>query len=232
MKRLATPLLTAALIVSPGAAAFGQTTLTVTAGVSETSIGIDMSRFSVSHFDFYRPTPNFEPATGITIGLAVTVPFSERLGLQLGGRYVQKGSHWRSWRDGFSFESGMESEYVELATQLKGRFPLLGDRLSAYATAGPAVAFKTSCDWNEVVTIMGAFVSEISASCARVGLGLGDFDFGLSGGTGVEIWLSESMGVSVGVAYTLGLLNVATSRTSNFKNRAMAFRFGIVTPIG
>jgi opacity protein-like surface antigen len=126
----------------------------------------------------------------------------------------------------------MESEYVELATQLKGRFPLLGDRFSAYGTAGPAVAFKASCDWNEVVTIKGVVVNEASASCARAGLGVGDFDFGLSGGTGVEIALSESMGVSVGVAYTLGLLNVATSRTGNFKNRAMDFRFGIVRSIG
>ena len=74
MKRLATPLLAAALVLTPGAAVFGQTTLAVTAGVNRTSIGVDLARYVYPHFDYRHP--DFRSATGPTIGLAVTRPLS------------------------------------------------------------------------------------------------------------------------------------------------------------
>lgn len=231
MKRLATPLLAAALVLPPGAAAFGQTTLTVTTGVNRTSIGVDLARYVYPHFDSYRP-PDFRPATGLVIGLAVTRPLSGNLSLEAGGRYAKKGARWKSWSDGVHFESGMEPEYLELATLLKVGLGLPGSRVSAYATAGPAVAFKASCEWNEVVSIRGVVVNEVNAACGSAGLGLSRFDFGVSGGTGVEVALYDGMGVSVGVVYTLGLLNVGASRAGHLKNRAMSLRAGVVTPIG
>lgn len=145
MRRLATPLLAAALIPFPGAAALGQTTLTVTAGVNRTSIGVDLARFVYPHFDSYRQ-PHFWSATANTIGMAVTRPLSGNLRLEVGGRYAKKGARWKSESDGVHFESGMEPEYLELATLLKVGLPLPGSRLSAYATAGPAVAFRASCE--------------------------------------------------------------------------------------
>ncbi|MDE2973403.1 MAG: outer membrane beta-barrel protein [Gemmatimonadota bacterium] len=231
MKRLATPLLAAALVLTPGAAVFGQTTLAVTAGVNRTSIGVDMARYVYPHFNSDRH-PDFRSATGPMIGLAVTRPLSGNLSLEVGGLYSKKGTRWKNRSNGVHYETGMEPEYLELATLLKVGLPLPGSRVSAYATAGPAVAFKTSCDWNEVVSIRGVVVSEVNLRCERVRLGLSRFDFGLSGGAGVETALSDGLGVSVGVVHTLGLLNVGARGTGRIKNRAMSLRAGIVTPIG
>lgn len=199
--------------------------------MNRTSIGVDLARFVYPHFDSYRQ-PHFRSATANTIGMAVTRPLSGNLGIEVGGRYVKKGARWKSESDGVHFESGMEPEYLELATLLKVGLGLPGSRLSAYAAAGPAVAFRASCEWNEVVRIRVVVVNEVSARCENASLGLSRFDFGLSGGTGVEIAFSGSLGVSVGVAYTLGLLNVGAAQAGNVKNRAVTLRAGIVTPIG
>jgi len=231
MKRFAAPLFAAALVLPPGAAVFGQTTLTVTTGVNRTSVGVDLARYVYPHFDSYRQ-PDFRPATGFTIGLAVTKPLSGNLSLEVGGRYAKRGARWQSESDGVNFEARMEPEYLEVATLLKVGLGLPGSRVSAYATAGPAVAFKTSCEWNEVVSIRGVVINEVNARCGRVGLGLSRLDFGVSGGAGVETALSDAVGVSVGVVYTLGLLNVGADRAGHLKNRAVSLRAGIVTPVG
>lgn len=231
MKRLATPLLAAVLVLPPGAATFGQTTVVVTSGVNRTSTGVDLARYVYPHFDNHRH-PDFRSATGATIGLAVTRPLSGNLSLEVGGLYSKKGTRWKSESDGVHFESRMEPEYLELATLLKVGLGLPGSRVSAYATAGPTVAFKTSCEWNEVVSIRGVVVNEVNAGCGSAGLGLSRFDLGVSGGTGVEIALYDGLGVSVGVAYTLGLLDVGAGRAGPIRNRAMSLRAGIVTPVG
>ncbi|MCY3809204.1 MAG: outer membrane beta-barrel protein [Gemmatimonadetes bacterium] len=231
MKRFAAPLLAAALLLPPGASAFGQTTLTVTTGVNRTSIGVNLARYVYPHFDNHRH-PDFRSATGATVGLAVTRPLSGNLSLEVGSLYSKKGTRWKGGSDGVNFEARMEPEYLEVATLLKVGLGLPGSRISAYATAGPAVAFRTSCEWNEVVSIRGLVINEVNARCGRVGLGLSRFDFGLSGGAGVETALSDGVGVSVGVVHTLGLKNVGAHRAGHLKNRAMSLRAGIVTPIG
>ena len=81
MKRFAAPLLAAALLLPPGAAVFGQTTLAVTAGVNQTSIGVNLARYRYPHFSTHRH-PDFRSATGATIGLAVTRPLSGNLSLE------------------------------------------------------------------------------------------------------------------------------------------------------
>ena len=229
MKRFAAPLLAAALLLPPGAAVFGQTTLAVTAGVNQTSIGVNLARYRYPHFSTHRH-PDFRSATGATIGLAVTRPLSGNLSLEVGSLYSKKGTHWKSESEGVNFEARMEPEYLEVATLLKVGLPLPGSRISAYATAGPAVAFRTSCEWNEVVSIRGLVINEVNARCGRVGLGLSRFDFGVSGGAGVETALYDGVGVSVGAVHTLGIMNV--HRAGRFKNRAMSLRVGVVAPIG
>ena len=221
MTRLATPLLAATLAVSPGAAAFGQTTLALTGGVNLASIDVTLRT---------DPVPDFQSRTGMVIGLALTMPLWKGLDLRLDGRFTQKGGHW-SGNQPLAFEASMRTEYLEFAALLKAQLPLSGDRVSVYAAVGPALAIRASCDWREEIAIVEGVRIKASQACVSQFLFLSDFDLGLFGVTGLEIGLSERMGVSIGLAYVLGLLDVDTNGLQSLKNRAMTFQVGIVRSI-
>ena len=221
MTRLATPLLAATLVVSPAAAASGQTTVALTGGVSFASFDVKQRN---------DPVPPFESATRPTIGLALAMPLWENLGIGLNGRYTRKGPRW-SGSERLEYESSMWIGYLEFAALLRMQLPLSGNRVSWYGEVGPAVAYKTSCTMKEVAVIEG-ITREANQSCRNRLLELYDFDWGLSGGAGLEIGISQRMGVSIGLLYTLGLRNVHSGYYRSLKNRAVTLQAGIVRSIG
>ena len=89
MKRFPTlllpTLLTAVLLSLEVTHVRAQTTLSLTGGVNRTSLNVDADgAFS----------PDFESLTRTSVGLAATIPVSDRFGLQLGGRYAQREDVW------------------------------------------------------------------------------------------------------------------------------------------
>ena len=84
-----------------------------------------------------------EISHAVAIGLAVGIPVSEGLNLQLGASYSQKG--FGLGAEGFG-EVTTEIDYLELTALVSKPFPV-GDRASAYLLAGPALALKLSCQF-------------------------------------------------------------------------------------
>ena len=139
------------------------------------------------------------------------------MGLHLGAGYSQKGFA----ASAFGADVTTEIDYLEL-TVLAGMPLSLGERSSVQLLAGPALAFKLSCGVS--ATFMG---ESLSGDCGDDGPK--SMDMGLAGGARLEIGLSETMGLSVGALYNLGLLNMDDSGGSGtVKSRVMTLQAGFV----
>lgn len=242
MKRGATlllPTLLTAVLLMPGAPVRAQGTLSLMGGVNLTSLDTD---------DDGALAPDFESLTGMSVGLAATIPVTERFGVQLGGRYVQKGGRadvlgimatlddmfggFEEMPPGTRIDVDFEMNYVELSVLARVRFPLSGDRVSGHLLAGPALGLQSSCAG--VVHISGMDEPAISAStdCDEAGLHWRKIDVGLAGGAGIDIGLTDSIDVHLGLLYTLGLSNVVDDGDATVKHRALTIRAGLAIPIG
>ncbi len=241
MKRFPTlllPTLLTAVLVTPGAPVRAQTTLSLTGGVNRTSLDTDADGASSV----------FESLTRMSIGLAATLPVSNRFGLQLGGRYVQKGGRldvlgvlgmmgnmfggFEEMPPGASFDADYQMDYVELSALARVGFPLSGDRVSGHLLAGPALGLQSSC--KGVVRLSGLDEPpvNVSSDCDEAGLDFRKIDVGLAGGAGIDIGLTGSVNVHLGLLYTLGLSNVFEDFGGSAKHRALTLRTGLVLPIG
>lgn len=234
-------LLTAVLLTLGATPVRAQATLSLTGGVNRTSLRTDADGSSRG--------PVFESLTRMSIGVAATLPVSDRFGLQLGGRYAQKGGRldvlgvlgmmgdmfggFEEMPPGASFDADYEMNYVELSALARVGFPLSGDRVSGHLLAGPALGLQSSCEG--VARISGldepaAF--NVRTDCEEGELNFQKIDFGLAGGAGIDIGLTDSIDASLGLLYTLGLSNVSWDAGGSLKHRALTIRAGLVLPIG
>ena len=200
------PVLVAITLAPPWpSAALAQTTFTFAGG-------LNMASVALSPDEGVSP----ESVTRLGIGVSAGIPMSERLGLHLGAGYSQKGFS----ASGFGADITTEIDYVEL-TALAG-IPLSGgERASVHLLAGPALAFKLSCQ--AFASFMGESLSE---DCGDDGPKL---DIGLAGGARIEFGLSDKMGLSLGALYNLGLLNINDSGGSDaIKSRVLTLQAGVV----
>ena len=242
MKRFSTllgsTLLTAVFLTLGATPVRAQATLSLTGGVNRTSLDTDADGASSV----------FESLTRMSIGLAATLPFSDRFGLQLGGRYVQKGGRldvlgvlgmmgdmfgeFEEMPPGASFDADYEMDYVELSALARVEFPLSGDRVSGHLLAGPALGLQSSCE--AVVRLSGLEEApfNVSSDCDEGGLDLRKIDVGLAGGAGIDIGLTDSIDAHLGLLYALGLSNVFEDFGGSAKHRALTIRTGLVLPIG
>lgn len=242
MKRFPTlllpALLTAVFLTLEATPVRAQTTLSLTGGVNRTSLATDADGASSV----------FESLTRMSIGLAATLPVSDRFGLQLGGRYVQKGGRLdvlgvlgmmgdmfgglEEMPPGATFDADYEMDYVEFSALARVGFPLSGERVSGHLLAGPALGLRSSCEG--VVSISGLDEPpvNVSSDCEEGGLNFQRIDFGLAGGAGIDIGLTDSIDASLGLLYTLGLSNVSWDAGGSLKHRALTIRAGLVLPIG
>ena len=192
-------------------AAMAQTRLTVAGGLNLASVTAEAEGLSV--------TP--ESVTRLAIGASVGIPMSERWGLHLGAGYSQKGFGL----DAFGASVTTEIDYLEV-TALAGMPFSVSERASVHLLAGPALAFKVSCQVS--ATFLG---EELDEDCGDDGPKA--MDLGLVGGARLEFGVSDKMGVSVGALYNFGLLNMDDSGSDEtLKNRVMSLQAGIVYSIG
>ena len=190
-------------------AAMAQTRLTVAGGLNLATVAADAEGL----------TP--ESVTRLAIGASVGIPMSERWGLHLGAGYSQKGFGL----DAFGVSVTTEIDYLEV-TALAGVPFSISERASVHLLAGPALAFKLSCQAS--ATFLG---EDLSEDCGDDGPKA--MDLGLVGGARLEFGVSDKMGVSVGALYNFGLLNMDDSGSDEtVKNRVMSLQAGIVYSIG
>ena len=215
-------IVTPLLLLTPAPTA-AQTRLAVTGGLNLASVDVSTEEAFV---------PDFESVTGLSLGLSATIPLSETLGLQLAGGYSQKGTMWAFTEDGADVESSLKLNYIELGAFGVVHLPVSGERVSAHLLAGPALALEASCDATAKATYMGTSF-EISEGCDEdYALDRSNFDLGLAGGGGLEIGLSDALGVSLGALYTFGFIDLDKDDRDSMKHRVLSFRVGLVYSIG
>lgn len=223
MRTISRLLIAAPLFLLTPAAAAAQIKLAVTGGMNLASVDVSTEDTFV---------PDFESVTGLSLGLSATIPLSETLGFQLAGGYTQKGTIVGFSDEGARVEATLKMNYVELAALAAVRLPLSGERLSAHLLAGPAFGFEATCDMSTRASFMGTSV-EVDGNCDDDDvLDRSTVDLGLAGGGGIEIGLSDALGVSLGALYTFGLLDIDQSDRDSMKHRALTVRAGLVLSIG
>ena len=224
MKRFATPLLAIILLLLTWTPAFGQVSLAVTGGLNIASMDISTDD------DFVL---DLQSVTRLSIGLAANIAASESWGLQLGGNYSQKGGRFDVSEQGVSAEARVEADYLEFTVLGRAQFPVSGDRVSAHLLAGPALALESSCQLTGKATGPDGSTFEITEDCNEArGLDRSTYDLGLAGGGGLEIKLLDTLGMSFGLLYTYGLLDLDKSDSDFMKQRALTLRAGLVYSIG
>ena len=219
MRRLLLLLITAPFLLLTPAPTVAQIKLGVTGGLNLASVNVS----SESAF-----VPDFESVTRLSLGLSATIPLSETWGLQLAGGYSQRGTMYTFTEDGADIEATLNMDYIELAALGMVSFPVSGERVSAHLLAGPALALESSCRWSSKATFMGTDY-EASEDCD---FNRSNYDLGLAGGGGIEIGLSDALGVSLGVLYTFGLLDIDEDDSDSLKHRVLSVRVGLVYSVG
>ena len=225
MKHLATPILATTLLLLTVTPAFSQVSLAVTGGVNIATLKVDT--------EFGAPPGAEKSVKRLSIGLAANIAASESWGLQLGGSYSQKGGRFDVSEQGVSAEARVETDYLEFTVFGRVQFPMSGDRISAHLLAGPALALESSCHFIGKATGPDGTAFEFSGDCDEdTGLETPTFDLGLAGGGGLAIKLHDTLGMSFGLLYTYGLLDLDTSDSASIKQRALTLRAGLVYSIG
>ena len=219
MRRLSLLLIAAPFLLLTPAPTVAQIKLGVTGGLNLASVDVS----SESAF-----VPDFESVTRLSLGLSATIPLSETWGLQLAGGYSQRGTMYTFTEDGADIEATLKMDYIELAALGMVSFPVSGERVSAHLLAGPALALESSCRWSSKATFMGTDY-EASEDCD---FNRSNYDLGLAGGGGIEIGLSDALGVSLGVLYTFGFLDIDEDDSDSLKHRVLSVRVGLVYSVG
>ena len=210
MNRFATSAAATLILLSPATSALGQTTLLISGGLSLASMTSSDEELNSL----------VESSMGMSIGLTAGIPVSESLNLELGASYSQKGFA--------TAEGTLDLGYLDVTALASKPFPM-SDRASVHLLAGPALAYKVSCQ----VTVSFE-AEEFSEDCDDEFIMMRSMDLGLAGGVRFEIGLSEKAGLSVGAFYTYGLLNqnVDDNEALSIKHRVLTLRAGLAYSIG
>ena len=188
---------------------FGQTTLAIQGGMSRATVG-------------GSDAENADALIGITLGASATIPMQDKFSLRLGGNYVQKGA---KIQDG-GLEGKINVDYIELSGLGVFKLAPSESQASLYMLVGPSVAFNTKCEGS----VSGSLFSEDISLSDDCGENTNSFDFGITGGIGAGMAISEQMTFSVDLLYTLGILSA--DKVDDIKNRTLTLRAGIGFPIG
>ena len=216
MKRFPTALLVGTLLPVSALPASAQATFSVLGGVNIASL-------DVSARDIIEDTVALRR---MSAGLALSLPVGEGIGLQLGASMAQKGGSLLVRDSAGSNKRHVRANYFELTALGRLGIPLLGSFLSAHLVGGPALGIETSCD----VVLFSDRDDGDSRDCAD---DRDRNDYGLAAGGGVEIWLSGSLGLTLGVLYTRGLADLGTTDDdSGNRTRTLTLRGGLVLALG
>jgi hypothetical protein len=101
-----------------------------------------------------------------------------------------------------------------------------GRRVSPQILVGPALSFKTSCEWRTEIS-----GSPFKSSCDEPGFEIRTVDFGGMGGLSLKVALSEGIALVGDSFYAFGLRSIGEGGDS-VKNRAFSFSLGLALLLG
>ncbi|WP_420633489.1 outer membrane beta-barrel protein [Candidatus Palauibacter sp.] len=194
--------------------------------VAQTTVGLrgGLTRATLSFGDMPIPVVQ-ESRSRIRFGVSATAPVSGGLGIRFSGDYVQAGggfalpglSEFVSGEDQAGvppdarIDGGLDLDYFRFSALARAGLPMESRRVAVYLLAGPFVGFRSGCTMSAGV----AGVS-FSADCDEADVDLPTTDFGISGGVGLEVGVSDGMAVGLEALYDLGLKDLEDAKTRVF----------------
>ena len=171
------------------------------------------------------PVEEWDSRTGFVAGGTLTLPLTSVVSFQPEVLFAQKGA--RISEGGFT--ATFKLDYVEVPLLLRVDVPTTGGMLRPHLLAGPALAFRASCD----VEASGGGVSA-SRPCRDIAHEEGEddlrsFDAGLllGGALGFDF---GGRRLNVGARYTLGLTKLVSG--DDVRNRAITLYGSLDFPMG
>ncbi len=189
---------------------------------------------NISNYQFSTTPTNTttSASTGILGGLQIDYWFNTMWAFNAQLLYIQKGSKFTSVAtdQGPSSSGTVSANYVEIPLTAKLRF---GDdgTVRVYATAGPTIGFLLSANANSSLS------GGSSRPCTPIVRQSSDVkdqftstDFGILGGVGLDILVSNSMTIFGEAAYRFGFANInnTTGSTDTENTRDIRLSAGIV----
>lgn len=170
-----------------------------------------------------------EGRRGFVASAALTLPVTGPLALRLEGSYLQKGATFSLIQIG---DVTLSLDYVQLAALGKASVPLGGSRSSLYLLAGPAIAWETGCDVT-IVLVLQPVTQTGTCAGEELRTPTKPVDFAVSGGAGVLLSLTGTMGLSLEFLYTRGLRSIYDGELGwTGHNRAMTVEGGVTFRVG
>ena len=161
--------------------------------------------------------------TGLLAGALAILPFSPTIAFQPELAFTSKGATVNDPQDP-SFSGTLKMAYLQIPALV--RFELAAATVGPhpFIYVGPALAFKTSCDFE----IKGSGISA-SSSCDTEGANVNSTDFSLIGGAGIAF---RAGGRTVGIAarYDYSLSKIASD--SDIKHRVISILGTLEFPSG
>lgn len=210
------------LIVALSAAAFAvqaQTTFGAHAGINGAMVT------SKSTGGGQTTTDKSDTKVGFTIGVNAEIPIASSLVFRPELNFIQKGGKQTESGSGFSSESKLTMNYLELPLNVVYKFNGSG----LFAGAGPSLGFGISGKANFKNTIGSTttedktdikFDGEKNATDGKFHLKA--FDFGANFLVGYQF----SNNLVLKANYTLGLSNITPEDNESFKNTGLGFTIG------
>ena len=215
VRRLALFLLATAPLV-PGSPASGQTTFSLHGGPNRTIL------YEILE-DTTAVVPR-KPVHGMHAGLGVTFWLTPRhavytFGIRVSGTYAQRGAAHTA----LGQRSLIRLHYLLGNVMYDMRFPFRWERLAGYFSAGPTLGRLVACQ-REFDGVEGEM--DYARSCRD--RDYRKLEFALTLGGGLELELTDGLGITTGVQYHWGGRDIEVNPGTRMLNRALALRGGVV----
>lgn len=218
MRNRWTVLLAATPTVLAGPSAAAQVTLGI--GVGASSSELIVTGLAVD---------SQEPRRGPALSLSVAVPLSERVGIEFGTGYIQRGSTSTLLQLG---DVDYRIQYLQFSALGKASAPVIGRRLSVHLLAGPALRLETSCE-REARLVLQPVTFLVECDAPEADSRTAAIDYAVLGGVGARLATTSRLGFRVDFVYSRGLRSFFENETeTTAKNRALTLQAGLDFRIG
>jgi len=157
--------------------------------------------------------------TGLFAGVNVAIPVSEKVSIEPGIYYSQKGYELKGALDlkgveflGVNARAQLKSQYIDLPVLVKGNFN------GFQVFAGPQVSYLTRADLKTTAGLLGINLLKNNIDATDQ---FNRWDMGITGGVGYQF----KNGFSVSAAYDHGLSKLDAGQSADAYNRS--FRVGL-----
>lgn len=191
---------------------------------AQTSVGL-RAGLNVATFGGGPTDAPFEYREGVNIGAYLGLSLSEKVGLQIGVGYAEKGADMAVETSLGTLDWKTPIGYLEVPVLLSFEMAP-GSRVSPQLLFGPAISWETSCKYETEVS-----GNPLKMNCDGPEREIRDMDFGAMGGLSVKVALSEGIALVGDLFYAFGLRSLREGGDS-VKNRAFSVTLGLAFPLG